>query len=69
MNPTDSSLFQSISWRHLIVMTAFQSLTASYGDSHERGFLLLHLSLAVLIQSPMHWLLELPPSRAIKVVL
>lgn len=37
MNLTDSSLFRSISWRHVIVMISFQSLTASYGDSHERG--------------------------------
>lgn len=37
MNPTDSSLFWSISWRHVIAMISFQSLRASYGDSHGRG--------------------------------
>lgn len=37
MNLTDSNLFHSISWRHVIVMISFQSLAASYGDSHKRG--------------------------------
>lgn len=37
MNLTDSSLFRSISWRRVIVMISFQSLTASSDDSHERG--------------------------------
>lgn len=37
MNLTDSSLFCFISWRHVIVTISFQSLTASYGDSHKRG--------------------------------
>lgn len=37
MTLTNSSLFRSISWRHVIVMISFQSLTTSYGDSHGRG--------------------------------
>jgi len=37
MNFTNSSLFWSISWRHVIVMISFQSLTASYSDSHKES--------------------------------
>lgn len=36
MNLTVSSLFQSISWIHVIAIS-FQTLTATYGDLHERG--------------------------------